>query len=113
MRTWGCRDHQRVRIGWIGRYTPKVVILEPRVGSMPRLAPIIALDKAVAWMDQHESQDKELHRFRVEAAELLKIKEATPELLPLPKESSPQRHRDTERAAFSQRDGSSRAFHLQ
>ena len=48
-------------------------------------------------MDQHESQDKELHRFRVEAAELLKIKEATPELLPLPKESSPQRHRDTEK----------------
>ena len=42
-------------------------------------------DKAVAWMDKQEKPDEELRRFRAEAAELLKIKEAKPELLPMPK----------------------------
>jgi serine/threonine protein kinase/Flp pilus assembly protein TadD len=43
-------------------------------------------DTGVAWMEKNKPQDEELQRFRTEAAELLKIKEAEPELIPLPRE---------------------------
>jgi serine/threonine protein kinase/tetratricopeptide (TPR) repeat protein len=43
-------------------------------------------DKAVAWMDQHQPQNNELRRFRAEAAELLGINPAEPELVPMPRE---------------------------
>ena len=32
-------------------------------------------DRAVAWMDEHESDDAELRRFRAEAAKLLGVPE--------------------------------------
>src|SRR5207248_7679010 len=34
-------------------------------------------DRAVAWMEKNAPADKELRRFRTEAAELMKIKEGT------------------------------------
>jgi tetratricopeptide (TPR) repeat protein len=41
--------------------------------------------KAVAWVDKHQPEDEASDRFRAEAAALLGIKEATVEVLPLPK----------------------------
>ena len=35
-------------------------------------------DQAITWMDKHNSQDKELKRFRAEAAALLGIEDAPP-----------------------------------